>query len=245
MGDDRGGHERPIAVGPGPAQGREFRITRHPLAQAAAREFSGGGEEGTLRFFDAVLPHCVRMVDFGAYVGFTALYAATWDADVFAFEPSPTNHELLACNVAENPELAPRIRLFRHGVADGDGYAPLYAEAAAGSGSSVFRDVERRGAVCAMLDAVVPLRDASAVLAEVGIDQRTLLKIDIEGAEYQVLPSIAELLAERKPLDARVVPSVQPGRGPRCVPHGLAAAALYPAGGGGSGLLPLHACLCR
>lgn len=127
-------------------QGREFRITRHPLAQAAAREFSGGGEEGTLRFFDAVLPHCVRMVDFGAYVGFTALYAATWDADVFAFEPSPANHELLACNVAENPELAPRIRLFRHGVADGDGYAPLYAEAAAGSGSSVFRDVERRGA---------------------------------------------------------------------------------------------------
>ena len=180
-------------------RGRGFRITGHPLAQAAAREFSSGFEEGTLRFFDAVLPNCARMVDFGAHFGFTALYAATWGTDVFAFEPSPTNHELLSRNIAENPELAPRIRLYRHGVGDGDSYAPLYAKAAGDSGSSIFRDVERQGVICALQDAIVPLRDAGAVLQEVGLDRQTLLKIDIEGAEYLVLPSIAGLLAERKP----------------------------------------------
>ena len=114
--------------------GRSFRVTDHELAVAAAREFCSGFEEGTLRFFDAVLPRCTRMVDFGAYIGFTALYAATHVETVFAFEPSPVNHELLARNVAENPELASRIRLFRHGLGARDELVTLYAKGTADSG---------------------------------------------------------------------------------------------------------------
>ena len=123
--------------------GRSFQVTDHQLAAAAAREFCSGFEEGTLRFFDAVLPRCTRMVDFGAYIGFTALYAATHVETVFAFEPSPVNHELLARNVAENPELASRIRLFRHGLGARDEEVTLYGKGTADSGSSVFREVER------------------------------------------------------------------------------------------------------
>ncbi|MDQ2801263.1 MAG: hypothetical protein M3Y41_00735, partial [Pseudomonadota bacterium] len=40
---------------------------------------------------------------------------------------------------------------------------------------------------------------ASTVLRTIGLDGKCLLKIDIEGAEYLVLPAIAELLADRKP----------------------------------------------
>src|SRR5271157_3766246 len=76
--------------------GRAFRIMDHPLVLAAAREFTSGFEEGTLQFFDAVLPDCTRMIDFGAYFGFTALYAAASVPEVFAFEPSPTNFSMLA-----------------------------------------------------------------------------------------------------------------------------------------------------
>ena len=179
--------------------GRSFRVISHPLAQAAAAEFCSGFEEGTLRFFDAALPHCGKMIDFGAYIGFTALYAATQVDTVFAFEPSPVNHELLARNVAENPDLAPRIRLFRHGLGAHDGEAMLYAKAVADSGASLFRDVERAGLVSGAPQATVPLRSADAVLRDLGLDAATLLKIDIEGAEYDVLPAIAALLAERKP----------------------------------------------
>ncbi len=179
--------------------GRSFRVTDHQLAVAAAHEFCSGFEEGTLRFFDAVLPRCTRMVDFGAYVGFTALYAATQVDKVFAFEPSPVNHELLARNVAENPELASRIRLFRHGLGARDEEVTLYAKGTADSGSSVFREVERDRVLCARPDAVISLRDAAAVLHEIGMDRRTLLKIDIEGAEYEVLRVIAPLLTEHKP----------------------------------------------
>ncbi|HUN41577.1 MAG TPA: FkbM family methyltransferase [Acetobacteraceae bacterium] len=178
---------------------RSFRLTSHALTVAAAREFCGGFEEGTLRFFDAVLPHCTRMVDFGAYIGLTALYAATHVETVFAFEPSPVSYELLTRNVAENPDLAPRIRLFRHGLGASDAMVTLYAKSVADSGASIFRDVEREGLVSARPDAVIPLRDAAAVLREIGIDRHSLLKIDIEGAEYDVLRAIAPLLADAKP----------------------------------------------
>jgi FkbM family methyltransferase len=179
--------------------GRSFRVSGHKLAVAAVREFSSGFEEGTLRFFDAVLPRCTRMVDFGAYVGLTALYAATQVETVFAFEPSPVNYELLVGNVAENPELAPRIHLFRHGLAASDTLATLYAKGTADSGSSVFRQIERDRLLSGAPDAVVPLRDAAAVLQEIGLDRRTLLKIDIEGAEYDVLARIAPLLRQHQP----------------------------------------------
>ncbi|HEY3848819.1 MAG TPA: FkbM family methyltransferase [Acetobacteraceae bacterium] len=188
-----------LQVPVGARGGRSFRVTDHKLAVAAAREFCSGFEEGTLRFFDAVLPRCTRMVDFGAYIGFTALYAAMHVDKVFAFEPSPVNHELLARNVAENPELASRIRMFRHGLGARDEQVTLYAKGTADSGSSVFREVERDRLLSGRPDAVIPLRDAAAVLREIGMDERTLLKIDIEGAEYEVLRVIAPLLAEHKP----------------------------------------------
>lgn len=179
--------------------GRSFRLTDHKLALAAAQEFCSGFEEGTLRFFDAVLPRCTRMIDFGAYIGLTALYAATHVETVFAFEPSPVNHELLARNVAENPSLAERIHLFRHGLGARDAQVMLYAKGTADSGSSVFRTIERDRVLSGRPDAVIPLRDAAVVLHEIGIDGRTLLKIDIEGAEYDVLGAIASLLADHKP----------------------------------------------
>lgn len=179
--------------------GRSFRVTDHPLALAAAREFCSGFEEGTLRFFDAVLPRCNRMVDFGAYIGFTALYAATYVDTVFAFEPSPVNHELLARNVAENPGLASHIRLFRHGLGARDELVTLYAKGTADSGSSVFRQIERDRLLSALPEAVISVRNAAAVLNEIGVDGRSLVKIDIEGAEYEVLRVIAPLLADRKP----------------------------------------------
>jgi len=179
---------------------RAFRVAPDGLAEVATQEFSSGPAECTLQFLDRVLLRCCcRMVEFGAYAGFSALYAASLGTDVFAFEPSPASHELLARNVSENPELAPRIRLFRHGISDVECYAPLYAKGPADADASIFREVERQGVVCGLPDAIVPLRDAAAVLREVGIDERTLVKIDIAGAEYRVLPGLAGLLAERKP----------------------------------------------
>jgi hypothetical protein len=46
---------------------------------------------------------------------------------------------------------------------------------------------------------LVELRDASVVLREIGVTPRSLLKLDIEGAEYLVVPALADILAETRP----------------------------------------------
>ncbi|WP_428487728.1 FkbM family methyltransferase [Rhodopila sp.] len=180
-------------------RGQCFRVIRHAAVAAALDEFRSPFEAGTLEFFDAVLPSCDKMIDVGAYVGLMSLYAAGRVAEVCAFEASPTNFGLLNRNVAENDALRHRIRLFGHGLGDRDEQVPLYGKGAADSGSSIFRTIERGRILDGAPEAMVGLRDADAVLRAVGVTGRTLLKIDIEGAEYLVVPAIAALLAETRP----------------------------------------------
>jgi FkbM family methyltransferase len=176
-----------------------FNIVNDPVAVHGATEFTSGFEEGTIRFFDLVLPHCERMIDFGAYIGFTALHAASRGVEVYAFEPNPAAHDLLVRNVAANPALAPRMHLFQHGIGPRDENATLYAKAHVDSGASLHQTIERGSVMLGTPAATIRLRDGSSVLRDVGVDRHTLLKIDIEGAEYQVLPAIAAVLAEAKP----------------------------------------------
>jgi FkbM family methyltransferase len=192
-----------MAVEPGNetvnVHGRSFQIFRHPVVSAGAQEFTSGFEEGTLRFFDAVLPGCNQMIDCGAYIGFTTLSAAGFGVDVTAFEPSKVNFRFLSANVEANPQIASRIRLYNHGIGTRDEQVTLYSKGYADSGSSIFQVVERSQAITGRSDGSVELRNAVEALRATGLNHRTLLKIDIEGAEYAVLPAIAELLAERKP----------------------------------------------
>jgi len=188
---------RGVSVAP---HGRAFRVVDDPVVLAAADRFADGAQEGLLRLLDAVLPDCDRMVDFGAYVGLTTLYAATYVPRVFAFEASPTSFSLLRANVVLNPALRPRIALFPHAVGDRDAEVTLYGRGYADPGCSIFRDVQRGTMVIGAPAARVPMRDAYAVLIEAGVGPRTLLKIDIEGAEYQLVPAVAGLLAEARPV---------------------------------------------
>jgi FkbM family methyltransferase len=188
---------RGVPVSP---NGRTFRVVDDPVVLAAADQFADGAQDGLLRLFDAVLPDCDRMVDFGAYVGLTTLYAATYVPRVFAFEASPTSFSLLRANVALNPALRSRIALFPHAVGDRDAEVTLYGRGYADPGCSIFRDVQRGTMVIGAPAARVPMRDAYTVLIETGIGPRTLLKIDVEGAEYQLIPAVAGLLAEAKPV---------------------------------------------
>ena len=106
---------------------------------------------------------------------------------------------MLAKNVAANERLRERIKLFGFGLGDHDERVPLYRKAIADSGSTIFRTVERGGFVDGTPEAMVDMHDADFVLRSIGITGRTLLKIDIEGGEYLIVPAIAGLLAETKP----------------------------------------------
>ncbi len=180
-------------------RGRSFQAIAHPAVAHALAEFRSPFEAGTLGFFDAALEQCDRFVDVGAYVGLMSLYCADRVRHVRAFEASPGNFRLLAANIEANPGLAQRIELVPEGLSDRDEQVPLFNKGAGDSGTSIFQAVERGHVVTGRAEAVAVLRDADAALRAAGLDGRTLLKIDIEGAEYRVLPRIAELLAEARP----------------------------------------------
>jgi FkbM family methyltransferase len=179
--------------------GQHFRVADHPFCRDGVDAFMGQAEAATLGFFDVVLPHCTRMIDVGAYVGMMSLYAALHVDEVHSIEASPTHQGLLLENIVLNPRLADRITLHRCAVGANDGTAALFGKGYADSGSSLFRSVERTSVLQGRKEADVTVRSAASLLDELGLDAATLLKIDIEGAEYAVLPAIAALLAERRP----------------------------------------------
>ncbi len=194
-----------VPISPGAATrvisrgGRHFCVADQPFCRDGADAFLGDAEAATLAFFDAVLPRCTRVIDVGAYVGMMSLYAALHVHEVHAVEASPTHQGLLRANIALNPQLAERIRVHCCAIGKADGTAALFRKAYADSGSSLFRSVERTAVLQGQKEADVPVRAAAALLEELQLDATTLLKIDIEGAEYEVLPAIASLLAQRQP----------------------------------------------
>ncbi len=162
--------------------------------------FTGAGEAATLGFFDAVLPRCRRMIDIGAYVGAMSLYVANTVSEIHAIEASPTHQALMTENLRRNPALAKRITLHPVALGAADGTAPLFRKAHADSGSSLHEWVERASVIRGVREAEIPVRDALTMLGEIGVDAETLIKMDIEGAEYSILPMLADMFAERRPM---------------------------------------------
>lgn len=180
-------------------RGQSFQVVCHPAVSLAVQSFCSPFDAGTLQFVDAVLPGCDQMIDVGAHVGLTSLYVAGRVDRVFSFEPDPTYFALLTQNVLANAPVQSRIRLFQCGLSDADGSTLLHRKAINDSGCGIHRVTERDGPVSGVPDTTIALRDARDALREIGVSEHTLLKIDIGGAEYLVLPRIAEQLTHHRP----------------------------------------------
>ena len=139
--------------------------------------------------------------DVGANVGDWAVPAveANPKATVHAFEIMDATYEKL---VARTTRFGPRIIANKFGLFDRDGEIEVFYAPDPGSHvhTSIFERsheiVESRSYVATKM----PVRRGDLYLKSVGLDRIDLLKIDVEGAEWQVLMGFAELL-ERKGVD--------------------------------------------
>jgi FkbM family methyltransferase len=130
-------------------------------------------------------------IDCGANVGnVTAVFAAR-HADVFAFEPNPIAYEALAARFAGDG----RVRCSPAAVTARDGDAKLYLHRDAASdplkwsaGSSLFAD---KGNVDADTAVDVETVDLSRFLDSLGRPVQ-VLKLDVEGAEIEVLERLLD-----------------------------------------------------
>lgn len=133
-------------------------------------------------------PGEVRTVlDIGGNIGATALnFARVFpNATVFAFEPAPDNFAVLARNAAN----CDRIRPFNVGLGPRDATLELFAsdDPANFGGYSLHAagsDPSRRTSV--------PVRAVAGILAELGVAAPDVIKVDTEGAEWDILTAFPE-----------------------------------------------------
>lgn len=120
------------------------------------------------------------IVDVGAYRGDgAASFRRLYDAEVWAFEPNPNAFALLEERFAEDP----RVHAIPWALGPADATLGLAPE---GPGSSLQSGPRQDPAAMA-----VTVRQAAAAFEELGIERIDFMKINIEGAEYELLDHLA------------------------------------------------------
>lgn len=126
------------------------------------------------------------IVDIGANIGFFSLYAARkWkQAHVWAYEPAPGNFKLLEENVRSSHG---RVLPFACAVTGRQGQIPFFLKSEAG-----WHSIYKAGAQETVMVESINLHDVFNFVNQNRID---LLKMDCEGAEYDLLEGNAKLLS--------------------------------------------------
>jgi len=162
---------------------------------------AGEWEAGTLAFFARALGTQGESVcvDVGAWVGPTALFAAPRCAQVFAVEPDPAAYERLLANLRMN-RIA-NITPCHAAIAAVDGRAHLANHRHFGNSMTRAQTAgdgdpgDRSGATATVLS----LRPAT-VIDHFDIARIDVLKIDIEGGEFALLPVLLALPMRLRPV---------------------------------------------
>ncbi len=137
----------------------------------------------------AINPGCA-VLDIGAWVGPTALFAAAAGAaPVVAVEADPRAAELLRGNIAANPALAPHVTVVQAAAAPRAGRLRLGAARKRGDSmsSALLADASPDAWE---VEAVTP----KDLVARCPAGAPLVVKVDIEGGEYDLLPALAAAL---------------------------------------------------
>ena len=189
------------------------------------RVAEGHWEPETLAAIDRLVDRRTTFLDLGAWVGPTALYAAGRARRVIAVEADPAALDQLRRNLAVNPDLAERIDLVPRAIHGQEGTVTMGARRKPGDSMS---SVLLSGAERTWQAETITPGQLAGMIRE---DERVVVKIDIEGAEYELLPSLAPLLKHAQAVLVSLHPKIlaasvnDPGEAARRTRAALAALA--------------------
>lgn len=151
---------------------------------------TGIWELGTTEVFRKFLKKGMTVVDVGANIGWYTLLSAILvgkDGLVLAFEPESTNYSLLAKSVKENQ--FKQVKIFNQCLSDTTGPKTLYLSDYSGMHSIARPTKNKMTVMSSELDKTVQELDIRTI---------DLIKIDVEGAEPEVLWGARGLLEESR-----------------------------------------------
>jgi FkbM family methyltransferase len=164
-------------------------IERHIL-------FQGYFEYKESRFIRRVLGRGQVFVDIGANIGWHSLLAATrvgQSGRVVAFEPASRAFDHLVRNIGLNQ--FSQVEALHYGLSNCEATFEIFPCEEANSGAnSLYGTVAGAGSPIEQ----VLVRPGDQVMAELGISAIDFCKIDVEGAEVDVLEGLAETLGARR-----------------------------------------------
>jgi FkbM family methyltransferase len=174
--------------------GSAFWVNNHP-PDFWDRVENGDWEPLTYRVFDHFLDEAHSCLDIGAWIGPTALYAASRARHCYALEPDPVAFAALRENVILNPSLADRITLFEQCLAPISGPVRIGNRTSPYGGDSMSSLLFAASALGWEAHGIT----LESFLAKNAIHDCSFIKMDIEGGEFDVLPVIAGPLAAHHP----------------------------------------------
>jgi FkbM family methyltransferase len=175
---------------------------------AMRQRLTGTYEPAKLAAIERLLEPGMTFVDAGSNKGDFALIAARTMGDrgrVLAFEPEPENCRWIRASIELNGYQS--ITVFELALSDAEGRVPLHLGKWSGWHSIVSRRKPRRPPKTIEVEA----RTLDSVLAETGDLHVDVIKIDVEGAELQLLRGAERTLADSRLI--AVLVEVHPGYG--------------------------------
>jgi lipopolysaccharide transport system ATP-binding protein len=152
-----------------------------------------GFETAELRFVENFLEPGMRVLDIGAHHGLYTLLASKRVGscgEVIAFEPSPRERRLLARNLHLNP--ASNVRIENYALGHEASKAELFLVQGSEDGCNSLRPPAVAAATQTVLVDVISLDD---YLLDAGLKRVDFVKLDVEGAERDVLLGASDLLS--------------------------------------------------
>ena len=130
-------------------------------------------------------------IDVGANIGYYSLLASTVVGEsgrVYGFEPDPENFSLFEKNIAIN-QLS-NVDSFNVALSDHDGKGELFVNSSNFGDHQIYDNGNGRACV------TIELREGARLLSQV--QNVRLVKVDTQGAEYQVLIGLLPLLKKQQ-----------------------------------------------
>jgi FkbM family methyltransferase len=186
-------------------------------------------EPETVAIFDRFLRADTRYVDLGAWIGPTVFLAARVVSRIVCVEPDPLAFAALAENLELNPGVARKTDAIRAAVGADDGIVTLTSAGAGGDSNS---SAVRPGDDGAHWE--VEQLTFATLLSRANLPAADFVKIDVEGAEYELLSRMPlgstlyvalhpNLFVDKRSLLARARSSIRALRANRRMLHALRA----------------------
>lgn len=131
-------------------------------------------------------------IDIGAWVGPTALFASTISRHTYALEPDPIAFKYLRNNIEINH--SDRVTALNYCMGKFDGWDELGFKTIPGDSESsmVIKDGMKRLQVLSIT--------FNTLLKKFAIDDCGVIKMDIEGGEYSLLPTMFDYIHAKSPI---------------------------------------------